>query len=272
MPSPPKTQIDEVLRQALARLDDDVRTRTDARARRAAPWTTRHTSQAPSTLLAFFDSDSHMLRIANTGAGRAFLGRRAAGSGHECRELSGSCGRTRYFMNLDVHSRTRDVDVEELVDGGGSAFSSRSERLDAASVHVESIEVRDGDFLILGSHDTWTGLGGDEAVQAVSGWMREQETASQEQPAQGERWRRQDRFIDFPRRNIQGFGLDWVHTMVPDLIRDIDKIASTQGNPATRVLRPELKYSHHGADSGGPDQVFSAPVHPRHSSPTSSSE
>lgn len=271
VPSPPKTQIDEALRQALARLDDDVRTRTDARARRAAPWTTRHTSQAPSTLLAFFDSDSHMLRIANTGAGRAFLGRRAAGGGHKCRELGGSGGRTRYFMNLHVHSRARDV--EELVDGGGSAFPSRGELLDAASVHVESIEVRDGDFLILGSHDTWTGLGGDEAVQAVSGWMREQEAASQEQPAQGERWRRQGRSIDFPRRNIQGFGLDWVHTMVPDLIRDVDKMfASTQGNPATRVLRPELKNSHRGADSAGPDQNFSAPVHPRHSSPTSSSE
>jgi hypothetical protein len=256
VPSPPKTHIDGALREALANLDDDVRTTTDAR---AAPWRTLHISQTPSTLLAFFDSESRMLRI----------GRRAGG-GHECRELSGSGGRTQYFMDLDGHSRARDVDVEELVDGGGGAFPSRCEVLDATSVHVESIEVRNGDFLVLGSHDTWSRLDGDEAVQAVSGWMREQEVATQEQPVQGGRRRRQDRSVGFPERDIQGFGLDWVHTMVPDLIRDVDKMfASTQGNPATRVLRPELKYS---ADSSRSDQDFSAPVHPGHSSPTSGSE
>jgi serine/threonine protein phosphatase PrpC len=263
-PAPPKTHIDEALRQTLARLDDDVRT-TDAR---AAPWTPRHTSQAASTLLAFFDSESRMLHIANTGAGRAFLGRRAAGGGHECRELSSSSG-TRY-MDPEVHSRTRDVDVEELVDGGWSASPSRGELLDAASVHVESIKVRDGDFLVLGSHDTWTRLGGDEAVQAVSGCMREQEVARQEQPARGRRWQTQDRSLDFPRRDTQGLGFDWVHTMVPDLIRDVDKMSvGTQGNPATRVLRPELK---HDADGSGYDQDFSVTVHPRRPSPTSESE
>jgi len=46
--------------------------------------------------------------------------------------------------------------------------------LDAASVEAESVEVRDGDFLVLGSHSTWAHLAGDEAVQAVNGWMREQ--------------------------------------------------------------------------------------------------
>ena len=264
-PPPPKTHIDEALRQTLVRLDDDVRT-TDAR---AAPWTPRHTSQAPSTLLAFFDSESRMLHIANTGAGRAFLGRRAASGGHECRELCGSGG-TRYFVDPEVHSRARDVDVEELVDGPGSAFPSRGELLDAPSVHVESIEVRDGDFLVLGSHDTWTRLGGDEAVQAVSGCMREQEVATQEKPARGQRWRTQGSFLDFPRRDTQDLGFDWVHTMIPDLIRDIDKmVVGTQENPATRLLRPKLK---HNAGGGGYDQDFSAAKHPRRLSPTSGSE
>ena len=41
-------------------------------------------------------------------------------------------------------------------------------------LEAESVEVRDGDFLVLGSHSTWAHLAGDEAVQAVNGWMREQ--------------------------------------------------------------------------------------------------
>jgi hypothetical protein len=98
--SPPsKVHIDEALRQALALLDNDLRTTTDAR---TFPWTTRQAGQAPSTLLAFFDSESRMLHIANTGAGRAFLGRRVTGAGgHECREFT-SPGGARSFVNSDT--------------------------------------------------------------------------------------------------------------------------------------------------------------------------
>jgi hypothetical protein len=46
--------------------------------------------------------------------------------------------------------------------------------LGAASVEAESVEVRDGDFLVLCSHSTWAHLACDKAVQAVNGWMREQ--------------------------------------------------------------------------------------------------
>jgi hypothetical protein len=69
--SPPsKAHVDEVLRQALARLYNHLGTTTDAR---TVPWTTRQAAgQAPSTLLAFFDSESRMLRIANAGAGVRF--------------------------------------------------------------------------------------------------------------------------------------------------------------------------------------------------------
>ena len=89
--SPPaKAHIDEALRQALARLYNDLGTTTNAR---TVTWTMRQAGQAPSTLLAFLDSESRMLRIANAGAGRAFLGRRVTGvGGHECRELTSSGG------------------------------------------------------------------------------------------------------------------------------------------------------------------------------------
>jgi hypothetical protein len=249
-------------------------TTTDARP--ATHWNTRHASQATSqplstTLLAFFDSKSHTLHIANAGAGRAFLGRRVTGSGggHECRELAGSGG-ARYFISPDAHSRARDV--EELVHGEGSAVPSRGQ-LDAASVPVESIEVRDGDFLVLGSHDTWTCLDGDEAVRAVSGWIREQDVArAQEQPARGGRRWAQDRSFDFPRRDNQSLGFDWVHTMIPDLIRDVDKMfVGARGNPAARVLRPELKLML-SADGSGHDQDIYASGRSGRSSPSSTSE
>ena len=274
LPPPPKTPIDEALRQALTCLDDDVRSMTTTDTRLAAPWVTRYANQATNqplstTLLAFFDSESHMLHIANAGAGRAFLGRRVTGGGggHECRELAGSGG-ARYFISPDAHSRARDV--EELVDSGGSAFPSRGQ-LDAASVPVKSIEVRAGDFLVLGSYDTWTFLDGDEAVQAVSGWMREQDaTRTQEQPARGGRRWAQDRSFDFTRRDDQGLGFDWVHTMIPDLIRDVDKMfVGAGGNPAARVLRPELK---HSADGSGHDQDIYATGRSGRSSPSSTSE
>lgn len=277
--SPPsKAHIDEALRQALARLDNDLRTTTDAR---AVPWTTRQAAgQAPSTLLAFFDSESRMLRIANAGAGRAFLGRRVTGAGgHECRELTSSSG-AQYFVNSDTRSnnaRAMDV-VEELIDGTGGGASPSGGEPDAASVNVESVEVRDGDFLVLAvsSHDTWTCLDGNEAVQAVSGWMREQEVAStqeEQRPVRRGSWWPQDRFLDFPWRDNHGlgFGFDWVHTMVPDLIRDVDKMfVGARGNAASRVLQLEHKHSRDG--NSGNDQDFYAAVRPGRSTPAPGSE
>jgi hypothetical protein len=263
--SPPsKAHIDEALRQALALLHNDLRTTTDAR---TVPWTTRQAGQAPSTLLAFFDSESRMLRIANADAGRAFLGRRVTGAGgHECRKLTSSGG-AQYLVNSDPYSNdARAVDVV--------ASPSRGEP-DAASVSVESVEVRDGDFLVLGSRDTWTCLDGNEVVQAVSGWMREQEVAStqEQQPVRrGSRWP-QDCFLDFPWRDNHGlgFGFDWVHTMVPDLIRDVDKMfVGARGNAAFRVLQLERKHSRDG--NSGNDQDFYAAVRPGRSSPAPGSE
>jgi hypothetical protein len=42
------------------------------------------------------------------------------------------------------------------------------------AAHSISIEVRDRDFLVLGSESAWAGLEGPVAVQAVSTWIREQ--------------------------------------------------------------------------------------------------
>ena len=67
---PSKAHIDEALRQALALLDNDLRTMTmtttmttAASDARTVPLTTRQqTGQVPSTLLAFFDSESQIGR------------------------------------------------------------------------------------------------------------------------------------------------------------------------------------------------------------------
>lgn len=68
---PADADIDEALRQTLARLGSDVDARTGD-----TPWTrqARPTTSSPSPpiLLEFFGSDSRVLRAANTGAGRAF--------------------------------------------------------------------------------------------------------------------------------------------------------------------------------------------------------
>lgn len=231
---PPGAHIDEALKQGLARLDSDVRT--------GAPWTRQTTPTPASTLLAFFDSESRVLRVASTGAGRAFFGRRAGGggdSGHECIELTGSSGgakRRHLLPDPGAQSRVRDVEELVVLPSCGS--------FDAASVQVESVEVRDGDFLVLGSHSTWSGdLSGDEAVKTVSGWMREQEESrsTTERPVPGWRWLLDPLFdFDLPWKDNRGLELGWFRTMIiPDLIQDVDEMFSgSRGNVASRVLRP----------------------------------
>ncbi len=223
--APPSAEIDDALRSALVRLDEDART--------GQPWA-RDASRAEA-LLAFFDSESRVLRIANTGAGCAFLGRRIGGSAApECTELAGpgSPG----YIELEP-ARTRRLDVEELVDEG--VFKPRG-TLDASSVEMRSVEVRDGDFLVLGSESAWDGMDGTEAVQAVSAWVKEQEEPASER-ASRER-RRWPHVFDFPREHEEddGFGLGsgWVGAMIPVVMRDFDAmVGRSRGNPASCVLR-----------------------------------
>jgi hypothetical protein len=233
---PPNAHVNNALRHALAQLDTDART--------GAPWA-RHASPA-STLLAFFDSESRVLRIANTGAGRAFLGRRV-GDSHECREIAGSCA-VRYLEPV----QSRAIDVEELVDEG--LFTSRG-FLDVASVEVQSVEVRDGDFLVLGSDNTWGSLAGDQAVQAVSAWMREQEVSMPERPGRDGRFL-EDPLLDVPWKEEQGLVSGLIRAMVPGMIWDIDKMfVGGRGNAASRVLRQtDLKHCAEGNSHSAPDQ------------------
>ncbi|KAH9972913.1 hypothetical protein BJV74DRAFT_864652 [Russula compacta] len=252
---PPDARIDDALRQGLARLDSDVRT--------DAPWARQATPTPASTLLAFFDSESRVLRVACTGAGRAFFGRRAGGGGgggHECIQLTGSGGgaKKRHLLP-DPGAQSRVRDVEELV-----VFPSRGS-FDPASVEVEveNVEVRDGDFLVLGSHNTWTGLSGDEAVQTVSGWMREQEESrsTTERPVPGRRWPPDPLFdFDLPWKDNRGLELGWFRTMmIPDLIQDVDEVFSgSRGNVAGRVLRPTEH--EHCAKGNAYDQVDHASI------------
>ncbi|KAH8992176.1 hypothetical protein EDB92DRAFT_1858359 [Lactarius akahatsu] len=226
---PPSTLVDDALRQALVHLDDDART--------GQPWA--QNAGRASALLAFFDSESRVLRVANTGAGRA-------SATYECTELVGP-GSPRY-LELET-TRSHRVDVEELVSDG--VFPSRGP-LDASSVETRSIEVRNGDFLMLGSESAWSGMEGSEAVRAVGAWIREQDGPAPE----GRLWPRDPALgFDFPRKYEEDdFGLGWVGAMVPAMMRNFDTVFSPyRGNPASCVLRhTELERV---AESGSaPDQ------------------
>jgi hypothetical protein len=60
--------------------------------------------------------------------------------------------------------------------------------------------------------------------------------------------------------------------MIPDLIRDVDKMfVGARGNPAARVLRPELKLML-SADGSGHDQNIYASGRSGRPSPSSTSE
>lgn len=219
--APPSPHIDDALRNALVRLDEDVRT--------GQPWA-QHAVRG-SALLAFFDSESRVLRVANTGAGRAFLGRRVSGATYECTELVGP-GSPRY-LELEP-ARTCRVDVEELVNEG--VFPSRGP-LDASSVEMRGIEVRDGDFLVLGSESAWAGMEGTAAVQAVGAWIDKRE----EPAPNGRRWPQGPALsLDFLWNDEEDddFGLGWADARIPAMMRDFDAMFSRfRGNPASYLLR-----------------------------------
>ena len=94
-----------------------------------------------------------------------------AAAGHDCRELASSGWWCAVHCSIPIlrslvlglGARDMGADVEDLIDGTGSAAATE---LDVASVNVESVEVRKGDFLVMGSHDAWTRLDGNEAVRA----------------------------------------------------------------------------------------------------------
>ncbi|KAI9436240.1 hypothetical protein H4582DRAFT_463871 [Lactarius indigo] len=222
---PPSTHIDDALRNALVRLDDDVRT---------GQLLAQNAGRA-SALLAFFDSESRVLRVANTGPGRPFLGFRAASNAaYEGTELVEPSSPR--YLELEP-ARAHRVDVEELVNEG--VFPSRGP-LDASSVETHSIEVRDGDLLVLGSESAWVGMEGKDGVQAMSAWIKEQEELAPE----GRRWPQDPTLgFDCPRNYEEGdVGLGWIGVMVPTMISNFDAMFShSQRNPASYVLRSTAK-------------------------------
>lgn len=120
-------------------------------------------SSPSSTLLKFLDSDSRVRRVAEAGAGRAFLGHRVgSGSRHERQELS-EPGAPRYVLNETDEAQSRSWDVEEFINVDGDVFRLRGSH-DDASVEAERVEVRDGGSLVLAPCGTWAHLAGDEVV------------------------------------------------------------------------------------------------------------
>jgi hypothetical protein len=246
---PLSVHIDDALRHALVRLDDDART--------GQPWA-RNAGRA-SALLAFFDSKSRVLRITNTGPSRAFLGRHVSGTNYECMELVGP-GSPRY-LELEP-ARTRRVNVEELVIDGVN--SSRGP-LDVSSVETRSIVVRDGDFLVLGSESAWANMEGRQAVQAVSAWIKDQE-----KPAPEGSYRTLDPALgfSFPWKDEEDeLGMGWVGTMIPAMMRNFDDIFSrSRGNLAGGVLRRIERHPESGGEPGQNERVAEHPGSPNSSS------
>lgn len=78
---PPDADTDEALRHALARFDGDIDARTGDPPREMQTVGSSSSASSQSTLLALLDSESRVLRVANAGAGRAFLGRRVGSAG-----------------------------------------------------------------------------------------------------------------------------------------------------------------------------------------------
>ncbi|KAI0261745.1 hypothetical protein BC834DRAFT_426746 [Gloeopeniophorella convolvens] len=245
-PAGPK--IDDTLRRALGRLDHDART--------GAPWTGK---AGPSTaLLAYFDSQSRVLRVVNTGAGRVFLGRRVGGR-YECEEV-GAPGSVNHLELVQF----RRVDVEELAKG----VSHPIHIPDMSGVRVQSIEIRDGDFLVLGSCSTWESMEGDDAVQAVNAWIQEQKSVSYS--PQDRRWPQDPIFGKLKFRwDKEDLGFGTSRAMVPDLLRDIDGFFSLfsgqtgiwdpRANSASHVLQRSSGYEgKHGPD--GQHVVQSRPL------------
>ena len=236
--------IDDALRHALVRLDDDART--------GQPWARNATAAGrTSALVAFFDSEERVLRVVNTGPGRAFLGRRrVGGGGYECMELVGR------YVELERGARTRRVDVEELVDEGARRGALA---LDVDSVQTRSVQVRDGDFLVMGSENAWDGLEGSEAVQAVSACISEQDAPIPEG------WLRTGFDVLWKDEEEDDFGLGWVGVVIPAVMRDFDEVFSrrSRGNPAGCVLR---RIERQAESSGAPGHDDRAGEHPTSSS------
>jgi len=141
-----------------------------------------------SALLSFFDLDSRILKIALAGNSKAILGRRAERKNGEQRfsyyefhvltadpsELparSGSNeGRLTRAFGLAAYKWSREIQERVHREYLGDPPTSNVRYL-TAEPEITTIEVKPGDFLILGSAGLWNSLTSEEAVGLVGLWL-----------------------------------------------------------------------------------------------------
>ena len=101
-------------------------------------------------------------------------------------------------------------------------------------------------------------LAGDEAVQTVSGWMREQgESTPPRRLSRGGCWP-EDPVFDLPWKDHRSFGLGWMHTIITDIFRDIENVfVGARENAAGCVLRSSKFEQHTDGSAHGRDRFAS---------------
>ncbi|KAH9939437.1 phosphatase 2C-like domain-containing protein [Amylocystis lapponica] len=208
-PSPAAPEIDRTIQHTFLRLDDDivhsaVEKVFSSTSRLAAINLLAPAYAGSCALLAFYDSDTRLLRVALTGDSRAVLGRRTTDKNgnfiYEAHVLSveqdGHNVAEEYRLNAHHPGEAVVVNGRVLGMGPSRAFGDArykwnrdiQERLKrsylgrtplahvktppylTAEPEVTTWEVKPGDFLILGTDGLWECLSSEEAVGLVGLW------------------------------------------------------------------------------------------------------
>ncbi|KAG6816733.1 hypothetical protein H0H87_003430 [Tephrocybe sp. NHM501043] len=135
-----------------------------------------------SALTAFYDHEPRKLRVANTGNTRAVLGRKSAAtkdstqptySVHVLSEdhtIDAAPGLSRAF-GLGPYKWTQDLQERLHQDFMGDPPLSPSMLKLTAEPTVTTMDVRPGDFMVLGTHGLWNSLTSEEVVGLVGLWI-----------------------------------------------------------------------------------------------------
>ncbi|KAA1475905.1 protein serine/threonine phosphatase 2C [Dentipellis sp. KUC8613] len=224
-PPPPAHTIDATIQDTFALLDDDIVFGTLERAFKTDSKADAINVLAPAyagacALLAFYDSESRVLRVALTGDSRAVLGRRirvpdpnnpgSMKEVYEVRNLSVEQDGHNLAEEMRLHS---EHPGERVVQGGrvlglgparafGDAlwkwpldiqrmlkdgWMGRSPRSDVktppyltARPEIVSLDIQEGDFVVLGTDGLWECLASWEVVGLVGAWAQKQAGATGE--------------------------------------------------------------------------------------------
>ncbi|KAG6868639.1 hypothetical protein C0993_012683 [Termitomyces sp. T159_Od127] len=135
-----------------------------------------------SALVAFYDHEPRKLRVANTGSTRAVLGRRSGdkGTGHQMYTthvlsedhssktapgLSRAFGLGPYKWSLDIQ---RQLHRDFM---GDPPLESSFQTPITAEPSVVTIDVKPGDFMVMGTSGLWNSLTNEEVVGLVGLWL-----------------------------------------------------------------------------------------------------